>query len=82
MSKENDSKNAETKQCIIPSVSGSAIVENEQVVLYFQFDDDEPIEAIKSNGKKFTLEMLPVNNNFIEFTDGKKRLRLSVKHCY
>lgn len=65
-----------------PVVSGSAIVENEQVVLYFQFDDGEPIEALKCNGKKFTMEILPVENNFVTFTDGKKTMKLFVRHCH
>jgi hypothetical protein len=66
----------------IADVSGSAIVENEQVVLYFQFDDGEPIEALKCNGKKFTMEILPVENNFVTFTDGKKTMKLFVRHCH
>ena len=66
---------------VLADVSGSAIVDNEHVALYFQFDD-EPIEGIKCNGKEFTLKMLPVENGFVEFTDGKKRLRLSVRHCH
>ena len=65
----------------IADVSGSAIVENEQVVLYFQFDDGEPIEALKCNGKKFTMEILPMENNFVTFTDGKKTMKLFVRHC-
>jgi len=76
-----DNKKTETEQCTIPSVSYSAIIENEQVALFFQFDDDEPIEAMKCNGKKFTMEMIPVKNNFITFTDGKKTMKLFVKHC-
>tara|TARA_B110000858_G_C17627176_1_gene391792 strand:- start:200 stop:442 length:243 start_codon:yes stop_codon:yes gene_type:complete len=79
MSKEI--KKTETEQCTIPSVSCSAIVENEQVELFFQFDDDEPISAMKCNGKKFTMEIIPVKNNFVTFTDGKKTMKLFVKHC-
>ena len=67
---------------LIADVSGSAIVENEQVVLYFQFDDGEPIEALKCNGNKFTMEILPVENNFVTFTDGKKTMKLFVRHCH
>ena len=74
-------KNTENEQCTIPSVSCSAIVENEQVELFFQFDDDEPISAMRCNGKKFTMEIIPVKNNFIRFTDGKKTMKLFVKHC-
>jgi len=66
----------------IADVSGSAIVENEQVVLYFQFDDGEPIEVLKGNGKKFTMEILPVENNFLTFTDGKKTMKLFARHCH
>ena len=62
-------------------LSCSAIVENEQVELFFQFDDDEPISAMKCNGKKFTMEMIPIKNNFVTFTDGKKTMKLFVKHC-
>jgi sucrose-6-phosphate hydrolase SacC (GH32 family) len=80
---ENETKlTPETSNLQQGAVSGSAIVENEQVVLYFQFDDDEPREAIKCNGKEFTLKMPPVENNFVEFTDGNKRFRLSVRHCH
>jgi hypothetical protein len=76
-----DSKNRENEQCTIPSVSCSAIVENEQLALFFQFDDDEPVEVMKGNGKKFTMELIPVKNNLITFTDGKKTMKLFVKHC-
>ncbi len=64
------------------SISSSAIVQNEQVALYFQFDDDEPIEGVKCNGNEFTMKMLPVENGFVEFTDGKKKFRMFVRHCY
>jgi hypothetical protein len=74
------SKIAEAEQSTIPSVSCSAIIDNEQVSLFYQFDDDEPIEAMKGNGKKFTIEMMPVKNNSITFTDGKKTMKLFVKH--
>ena len=76
-----DKKKREIEQCTIPSVSCSAMVENEQVALFFQFDNDEPKEAMKCNGKKFTMEMIPVENNSITFTDGEKTLKLFVKHC-
>jgi hypothetical protein len=77
---ENENINeAEKPQMNIPDVIGSPIVENEQVVLYFQFDDEEPIEALKCNGKKFTMEILPVENNFVTFTDGKKTMKLFVR---
>ena len=62
-------------------VSGSAIVENEQIELFFQFDDDEPISAMRCNGNKFTMKMIPVKNNFVTFTDGKKTMKLFVKRC-
>ena len=78
---KKDSKKTKTEQCTIPSVSCSAIVENEQVELFFQFDDDEPISAMKCNGNKFTMEMIAVENNFVTFTDGKKTMKLFVKHC-
>lgn len=60
----------------------NAIVINEQVALYFQFDNGEPIEGVKCNGKEFTMKMLPVENGFVEFTDGKKKFRMFVRHCY
>ena len=69
---KEDSKKNEKEQCTIPSVSCSAIVENEQVELFFQFDNDEPISAMRCNGKKFKMEMIPVENSFVTFTDGKK----------
>jgi hypothetical protein len=78
MANENINE-AEKPQMNIPDVIGSPIVENEQVVLYFQFDDEEPIEALKCNGKKFTMEILPVENNFVTFTDGKKTMKLFVR---
>lgn len=62
-----------------PPVSGSAIVQNEHVALYFQFDDDEPIEGVKYNGNEFTMKILPVENGFVEFTDGKKKFRMFVR---
>ena len=65
----------------IVDFSHSAIVPNEQIVLYFQFDNDEPIECIKGNGKEFTLKMLPVENSFVQFTDGKKKFRMFIRHC-
>ena len=68
------------EQLILYGVSCSAIVENEQVELFFKFDDDEPISAMKCNGKKFTMEMIPVKNNFVTFTDGEKTMKLFVKH--
>ena len=83
MSKENETfKLGENSALNIADVSSSAIVPNEQVALYFQFDDDEPIEGVKCNGKEFTMKMLPVENEFIEFTDGKKKFRMFVRHCY
>ena len=83
MSKENETfKLGENSALNIADVSSSAIVPNEQVALYFQFDDDEPIEDVKCNGKEFTMKMLPVENEFIEFTDGKKKFRMFVRHCY
>ena len=83
MSKENETfKLGENSALNIADVSSSAIVPNEQVALYFQFDDDEPIESVKCNGKEFTMKMLPVENEFIEFTDGKKKFRMFVRHCY
>ena len=63
-------------------VSNSIIIQNEQIALYFQFDEDAPIEGVKSNGKEFTIKMLPVENGFVEFTDGKKKFRMFVRHCY
>jgi hypothetical protein len=71
----------ENEPLLIADVSGSAVAENEQVVLYFQFDDGEPIEALKCNGKKFTMEILPVENNFVTFTDGKNTMKLFARHC-
>jgi hypothetical protein len=82
MSKENENfKLGENSALNIADVSSSAIVPNEQVALYFQFDDDEPIEGVKCNGKEFTMKMLPVENGFVEFTDGKKKFRMFVRHC-
>lgn len=82
MSKENKTfKLGENSALNIADVSSSAIVPNEQVALYFQFDDDEPIEGVKCNGKEFTMKMLPVENGFVEFTDGKKKFRMFVRHC-
>jgi hypothetical protein len=69
-----------TEQMNVGDVSGSVIVENEQVVLYFQFNDDEPIEGLKCNGKKFTMEIHPVENNFVRFTDGKNTMKLFVRN--
>ena len=83
MSKENETlKLGGSTALNIADVSSSAIVPNEQVALYFQFDDDEPIEGVKCNGKEFTMKMLPVENGFVEFTDGKKKFRMFVNHCY
>jgi hypothetical protein len=83
MSKENETlKLGENSALNIADVSSSAIVPNEQVALYFQFDDDEPIEGVKCNGKEFTMKMLPVENGFVEFTDGNKKFRMFVRHCY
>lgn len=83
MKKENKTfKLGENSALNIADVSSSAIVPNEQVALYFQFDDDEPIEGVKCNGKEFTMKMLPVENGFVEFTDGKKKFRMFVRHCY
>ncbi|MFM9825343.1 hypothetical protein [Flavobacterium sp.] len=83
MNLEAENLNEPQKQpLLIADVSGSAIVENEHVVLYFQFDDGEPIEALKCNGEKFTMEILPVENNFVTFTDGKKTMKLFVRHCH
>jgi hypothetical protein len=83
MSKENETlKLGESTVFNIADVSSSAIVTNEQVALYFQFDNDEPIEGVKCNGKEFTMKMLPVENGFVEFTDGKKKFRMFVRHCY
>ncbi len=66
----------------IADVSIGAVVENEQVALYFQFDDGEPIEAMRGNGKRFNIFIEPVENNFITFSDGKKTMKLFVKHCH
>ena len=83
MNLEAENLNELQKQpLLIADVSGSAIVENEQVVLYFQFDGGEPIEALKCNGKKFTMEILPVENNFVTFSDGKQTMKLFVGHCH
>ena len=83
MSKENETfKLGENSALNIADVSSSAILPNEQVALYFQFDDDEPIEGVKCNGKEFTMKILPVENGFIEFTDGKKKFRMFVRRCY
>lgn len=81
MSKHSIQNDPEIQQWMEDS-SSSAIIPNEQVVLYFQFDDDEPIEGIKCNGKEFTMKMLPVENGFVEFTDGKKKFRMFVRHCH
>jgi hypothetical protein len=83
MSKENETlKLGENSALNIADVSSSAIVPNEQVALYFQFDDDEPIEGVKCNGKEFTMKMLRVENGFVEFTDGNKKFRMFVRHCH
>ena len=82
MKKENNLQTAEIQALNIADVSSSTIVQNEQVALYFQFDDDEPIEGIKCNGKEFTMKMLPMENEFVEFTDGKKKFRMFVSHCH
>jgi hypothetical protein len=63
-------------------IKPNAIIENEQVVLYFQFDDNEPIEALKCNGNKFTMEILHIENSFVTFTDGEKTMKLFVRRCY
>ena len=81
MTTENKNlKLGENSALNIGDVSSSAIVPNEQVTLYFQFDNDEPIEGVKCNGKEFTMKMLPVENGFVEFTDGKKKFKMFVRH--
>jgi len=82
MNKENKNLNlGESSALNIADVSSSVIVPNEQVALYFQFDDDEPIEGVKCNGKEFTMKMLLMENGFVEFTDSKKKFRMFVRHC-
>lgn len=54
-------------------------LQNEQLALYFQFDDDKPIESIKCNGKEFTLKMSPDKNSFIIFTDGNKKFKMFIR---
>ena len=65
----------------ISDVNGSAIVSNKQIALYFQFDDDEPLESMKCNGKEFTIKILPMENGCVEFTDGKKKFKMFARHC-
>jgi len=54
----------------------------DELIVYFQFDDDKPIEGVKCNGKEFPMKVLPVENGVVEFTDGKKKFRMFVRHCY
>lgn len=82
MSKKNKTfKLGENSELNTSDISSIDVVQNEQVALYFQFDDDEPIEGLKCNGKEFTMKTLTVENGFIEFSDGKKRFRMFVRHC-
>jgi hypothetical protein len=72
----------QNKPLLTGDVNKNAFLPNEQVVLYFQFDDNEPIESVKCNGKEFTLKMLPGKGGFVEFTDGKNKFRMFVRQCY
>ena len=69
------------EQCTTTKSCYSATIENKQVELFFQFDNEEPISAMKCNGNKFSIEMIPCENKFLTFTDGKKTMKLFVKHC-
>jgi hypothetical protein len=58
------------------------IIENKEPILFIQFDDDEPIEAIKViNGSTdtFKIEMLPTENSYVEFKSGSKKFKMFLK---
>ena len=58
------------------------IKENKELKLFIQFDDDEPLEAIKvinGNNDKFVLEMLPAENSYVEFKSGGKKFKMFLK---
>lgn len=76
-----DLTNTVLAECTLDCLQNTVNIDNSQVALFFQFDNDNAIEGIKCNGKEFTLKMIPVENGFIEFTDGTKRFRLFVRHC-
>lgn len=48
-------------------VSESMVLPNEKVTLFVKFDSNEEIEMITSDGKEFTIKLLPGAN--IEFND-------------
>ena len=74
MSKENETlKLGESTVFNIADVSSSAIVTNEQVALYFQFDNDEPQlfttadETVES--PEVIIRIQNTNEGYIKFTD-------------
>ena len=53
-------------------------VEKNQYVLYFQFDDDEPILGMNESANSFSLN-LSENCTNIEFTNGTKKFKIFIK---
>jgi hypothetical protein len=47
--------------------------------LFFQFDNDPPIEGMSTIGDRLIITMFPSETSFIKFSDGTKEFQLILK---